>query len=191
MAKRGSIPCGAPSKETTEEPAFRDIDEAVSLLYRDLHRLAAGYLRQERPGHTLQPTALINEVYLRLRRHEGHSFRNRGHFIGRVAHMMRQLLVDYARRKNADKRGGGLERVTLSRAEASTDEGLEIIALNDALSGLSKKDPKLAQLVELRYFVGLTLDEVAEVLGISRPSAVIAWRRARIWLHEELDGSGP
>jgi RNA polymerase sigma factor (TIGR02999 family) len=160
--------------------------EAVPLVYDELRRLAAGLLRRERPGHTLQATALVNEVYLQLSEETGIRFENRAHFLGRIAHMMRRLLVDHARERNADKRGGGWRRITLGDAEPGRGRPPDLVALEDALLSLGRKDPQMVRLVELRYFGGLTLEETADVLGMSRASVVLAWRRTKVWLHREL-----
>ena len=163
--------------------------EALPVVYDELRRLAASFFRRERPDHTLQATALVNEVYLRLAEDTGVRFHSRAHFVGRVAHMMRRLLVDHAREKGALKRGGGWHRVTLADAESESQQAVHIVALEDALMSLNRKDPSMVKLVELRYFGGLTIEEVAEVLGMSRSSVVLAWRRTRVWLHRELTSS--
>ncbi|GAB4193527.1 MAG: sigma-70 family RNA polymerase sigma factor [Wenzhouxiangellaceae bacterium] len=160
--------------------------EAMPLIYEELRRLAQGIMRTERPGHTLQATAIVNEVYIRLVEDSGVEFQNRAHFIGRVAHMMRRFLVDYARERNAQKRGGGLHQVTLGAAEGISGGETDLVDLDDALLSLSKKDPDMVRLVELRYFGGLSLEQTAEVLGISRASVVLAWRRTKVWLQREL-----
>ncbi|MEO1170470.1 MAG: ECF-type sigma factor [Myxococcota bacterium] len=161
-------------------------DGDVPLSYAQLREIAAGYLKRERPDHTLQATALVNEVYLKLRKSRSLQFRDKAHFIRSMSQLMRRVLVDHARERAAQKRGHRRERVTLSGLVEDRDRALEIIALNDALKSLHKKHPQLAQFVELRYFVGLTLEEVAELRGISRTNAVLIWRRARTWLHREL-----
>jgi RNA polymerase sigma factor (TIGR02999 family) len=161
-------------------------DEAMPVVYDELRRLAQSLLNRERPGHTLQATALVNEVYLRLHEETGVCFENRAHFIGRVAFMMRRLLIDYARERNAQKRGADFQRVTLADVGSGRQKSTDLVALDDALLSLERKDPRMARLVELRYFGGLTLEETAEVLGISRASVVLAWRRTKVWLHREL-----
>ncbi|MEO1173913.1 MAG: ECF-type sigma factor [Myxococcota bacterium] len=162
------------------------VDEHLPIAYADLRRLAADFLRRDHPGHTLQPTALVNEVYIKLRKLSGFRFRSRLHFIQTASHLMRRLLVDHARERRALKRGGGRQRVTLSELAGDGSDAIEIIALNDALDSMRNKHHELAEFVELRYFAGLTLEEVAEVRGISRSSAVLTWRRAKAWLLREL-----
>ncbi|MCP4549150.1 MAG: RNA polymerase subunit sigma-70 [bacterium] len=161
--------------------------EVVPVVYEELRRIAQGYFRGERPGHTLQATAVVHEVYIRLLEDTGVRFQNRAHFVGKVAHMMRRLLVAYAREHNADRRGGGWQRVTLSEAVAvSGERSADLVALDDALLSLAAKDPGMARLVELRFFGGLSLEECAEALGISRASVVLEWRRTKAWLYREL-----
>ena len=161
-------------------------DEAMPLIYGELRRLAQSIMQSERSGHTLQATAIVNEVYIRLVEESGANIENRAHFIGRVARMMRRFLVDYARERNAQKRGGNLRQVTLGAADEDSGQDADLVALDDALLSLSKKDPEMVRLVELRYFGGLTLEQTAEVLGISRASVVLAWRRTKVWLRREL-----
>lgn len=164
-------------------------DEALPLVYDQLREIADNFLRNERSNHTLQATAVVNEVYLRLQQETDVKFEHRRHFIGRIAQMMRSLLVDHARERNAIKRGGDWQRVSLVAAEHVQQEPTDLIELDDALLGLETKNPDLARLVELRYFGGLTLEETAEVLGISRANVVLKWRRARAWLHSELQSA--
>ena len=164
-------------------------DNALPIVYDELRRLAQSMLNRERPDHTLQATALVNEIYLRLHEETGVHFENRAHFIGRVAFMMRRLLIDYARERNAQKRGGAYQRVTLAESSSGAEKATDLVALDDALLSLDRKDPRMARLVELRYFGGLTLEETAEVLGMSRASVVLAWRRTKVWLHRELKAS--
>ncbi|MEM9555733.1 MAG: ECF-type sigma factor [Acidobacteriota bacterium] len=166
-------------------------DDAMPLVYDQLRQIAQRFFRNERSNHTLQATAVVNEVYIRLQDETGVRFANRRHFVGRVAHMMRNLLVDYARERNASKRGGGWQRVTMMAAEGARQEPADLVALDDALLSLEAKDPEMARLVELRYFGGLTLEETAEVLGISRANVVLKWRRTRAWLHRELESKTP
>lgn len=161
--------------------------EALPLVYDQLRQIAGKFLRNERSNHTLQPTAVVNEVYVQLQEETGVKFTSRHQFVGRVAYRMRRLLVDYARERNASKRGGGWQRVTLGAAEDVQQEELtDLVALDDALLSLETKNPEMARLVELRYFGGLTLEETAEVLGISRANVVLKWRRTRAWLQSEL-----
>lgn len=165
-------------------------EELLGLVYDELRQLAGRQLRGERAGHTLQPTALVHEAYLRLVDTDGVSWESRAHFFGTAARAMRQILVDYARRRNADKRGGGWERVTLDTG-LQEDAGFapEILDLHGALEELARHDADLARLVELRFFAGLTLDETADVLGVSRRKAAKDWSVARLWLQRELGGA--
>ena len=162
-------------------------DELVAVVYDELRTLAQAQLRRERAGHTLQPTALVNEAYLRLFDTNANSWESRAHFFGVAARAMRQVLIDYARQRQAAKRGGELERVTLVTdiAEAG-DSDTDVIELHIALEKLSAHDEALARLVELRFFGGLTLDEAADTLGVSRRKAAQDWGVARLWLMREL-----
>ena len=157
-------------------------DELVSLLYPELRRLAQSYLRSERIGHTLQATALVNEAYLRLIDQRNVDWKTRAHFISIVSTTMRRILVDYARRRSAGKRGWN-GKVTLDEGIAATkDKATDMIALDQALTRLAAIDPRQSELVELRYFGGLTVEETASVLGISAASVKREWMVARAWL---------
>ncbi len=161
----------------------------MPLVYEELRRIAAGYLRRERQDHTLQATAVVHEAYLRILEQDGIHWTNRGHFMGLVVHMMRHILVDYARERNAAKRGGGCEHVVLSEADELTGERPpDLVALDDALRALATIDAQKASIVELHFFGGWTLEEIAEVLAVSRSTVVREWRRARSWLYRELRG---
>lgn len=163
--------------------------EVMSRVYEELHTLAAGYLRRERPSHTLQATAVVHEAYLRILEQDGIRWQNRAHFIGLTARMMHRILVEYARERNAIKRGGGSERVTLDAAvELTRERSPDLVALDDALQMLGEIDSQKASIVELHFFGGLTMDEIAECLDISRATVVREWRRARAWLYRELKG---
>jgi RNA polymerase sigma factor (TIGR02999 family) len=164
-------------------------DAAVEAVYRELRRLAAGYLRRERPGQTLQATALVHEAYLRLA-DAGTVWNDRNHFIGIAARSMRQILVDRARARGAQKRWGGMDRVSLTDALVkANDEVAMLPALDEALSRLEAIDPEQARLVELRYFVGLTNEETADALQISVATIKRRWALARAWLLRELSGN--
>ncbi|MEM9556952.1 MAG: ECF-type sigma factor [Acidobacteriota bacterium] len=165
-------------------------DFALPVVYNELRHIAGRLMRRERSGHTLQATAVVNEVYLQLSEQTGVRFANRAHFVGRVVHMMRRVLVAHARSRNAQRRGGDQRRVTLAEAEHRGQKPADLVALDDALLSLAAKDPEMARLVELRYFGGLTLEETAEVLGVSRATVVLQWRRTRVWLHRELAARG-
>lgn len=161
-------------------------DSLLPLVYRELHRLAQSYMRRERPEHTLQTTALINEAYLRLAQ-DAADWNNREHFIGIAAQVMRRVLVDYARSHNAQQRAGGLKRVEMHEELAISPERLdEVIALDEALVRLAEKNPRQAQVVELRYFGGLSVEQIAAVLEIAPRSVKRDWSLARIWLFREL-----
>jgi len=158
------------------------------LVYTELHRMAHRYMRQERSNHTLQTTALINEAYLRLIDWKNVRWQNRAHFFGLAATLMRRILVDFARSRNYAKRGGvDRSMVALDEAAAvSRDRALEILTLDEALQSLAVIDPRKSQIVELRFFGGLTLDETAEVLGVSSRTVVREWDLAKAWLKREL-----
>jgi RNA polymerase sigma-70 factor, ECF subfamily len=161
-------------------------DKLLPLVYKELHRLAAAYMRRERPDHTLQPTALINEAYLRLAG-EDVDWNGRAHFIGLAAHVMRQVLVDHARAHKAERRAGGLRRVDMDENLAIAPERLgEIQFIDEALERLARRNQRQARVVELRYFGGLSVEQIASVLGIAPRSVKRDWSLARIWLHREL-----
>jgi RNA polymerase sigma-70 factor (ECF subfamily) len=166
------------------------VAELMPLVYDELRRLAAGYLRRERPGQTLQPTALVNEAFVRLSQERGKPFQNRTHFLAIAALSMRQILVQRARARHAEKRGGGAERITLdesiARAPQPSDAGVDVLALDEALTRLAALDPQQAKIVELRYFGGLTIEEAAEALEISPATVKRQWTVARAWLRREL-----
>jgi RNA polymerase sigma factor (TIGR02999 family) len=159
-------------------------------VYNELHRLARQHLRRERESHTLQSTALVNEVYLRLLG-QGLEIENRVHFFAVSSHLMRQILVDHARQRQAAKRGKGFEKVTLSEAEALLPQtrNVDLMALDDALHELGRADPQLTRIVELRFFGGLSVEESASALGISASTVKREWATARAWLHRELTQS--
>lgn len=160
----------------------------LEAVYPELRRIAAHYMQGERAGHTLQPTALVNEAYLELVGQEDIDWRNRSHFFGVAAQLMRRILVNYARRKKAQKREGKRQRVELSDTVAIAEDRLdEIIAVDTALDRLAEWDPRQAKIVELRFFAGLTEDETAEALGISPRTVKRDWMIARAWLHSELN----
>ena len=167
-------------------------EKLLPLVYTELHRLAASYMRRERTDHTLQATALINEAYLRLARGD-EEWNNREHFIGMAANVMRHVLVDYARAHKAQQRDGGMKRIELREDLAVSAEKLEeVVALDEALSALGRLQPRQAKVVELRYFGGLSLEQIASLLGVSERSVKRDWALARIWLFRELkQGSNP
>jgi RNA polymerase sigma factor (TIGR02999 family) len=159
----------------------------MPLVYDELRRLALSYLRRERPDHTLQPTALVNEAYLRLADQSNVGFHDRAHFFGVAAKVMRRILVDHARRHHAEKRGGLNHKVPLEDL-AATPAGFDfdLVALDDALQALAAQDKRKSRIVELRFFGGLSVEETAEVLGVSAPTVKNDWRLAKAWLRREL-----
>ncbi|HNV74646.1 MAG TPA: sigma-70 family RNA polymerase sigma factor [Gemmatimonadaceae bacterium] len=164
-------------------------DALVPLVYAELHDLAVHYMRGERTDHTLQPTALVHEAYMRLVDQRNASWQNRSHFFGIAAQAMRRILVDHARRKRATKREGG-ERVTLDESVAEAPQrSVDLIALDDALVKLAALDPRQARVVELRYFGGLDIEQTAESLGISPATVKRDWTFARAFLQREMDGA--
>jgi RNA polymerase sigma-70 factor, ECF subfamily len=159
----------------------------LPLVYDELRRLAGHYLRRERHDHTLQPTALVHEAYMRLAAQDRVRWRNRAHFVGVAAQLMRRVLVDHARANQAAKRGGGDTRVPVDESSASSPEmSVDVFALDQALTRLATVDPRQARIVELRYFGGLTVEEVAELLEISPATIKREWQMARAWIHREL-----
>lgn len=171
------------------------LDRLTPLLYDELRRLARGYMRHERPGHTLQTTALINEAYLRLVDVKGVDWDGRAHFLAVAARIMRRILVDAARARASAKRGGEMERVDHSTAvdfdqlsAPQSNRADDLVALDDALSRLTQLDPRQGQVIELRFFGGLTVEETAGVLNISPQSVMRDWKLARAWLARELRG---
>jgi RNA polymerase sigma factor (TIGR02999 family) len=168
----------------------------LPLVYEEMRRLAGGYLQNESPGHTLQPTALAHEAYLRLLDQRQVTWQNRAHFMGLAAQAMRRILTDHARRRDAQKRGGGAVHVALSDLAVSGEEpsatadplGVSAQDLDAALGRLEALDPRQAKVVELRFFTGLTIEEVAEVLVVSPATVKRDWTLARAWLHRELKG---
>jgi len=164
------------------------LERLMPVVYGELRRLAASYLRSERPGHTLQPTALVHEAYLRLAGQRSVAWANRGHFFGIASRIMRRILVDHARRRRALKRDAAALRLTTAGA-GSADRAPELIALDSALTSLEKLDPEQARVVELRFFGGLTVEETAEATGSSTATVKREWRTARAWLRREI-GSG-
>ncbi len=159
------------------------LDEMMPLVYKELRRMAHYHMRRQRQDHTLQTSALINEAYLRLVEHKNMRWQNRAHFFAVAAQAMRRILVDHARARGYDKRGGGALKVSFDEAVIGAQErGAELIALDDALKDLAAIDPRKCQVVELRYFGGLSVDETAEVLGVSSVTVMREWRSAKGWL---------
>ena len=164
------------------------LDNLLPLVYDELHRQAASFLRKERPGHTLQTTALINEAYLKLIDRRDVNWESRTHFFAVAAQAMRRILVDYAKAKYREKRGGDNIKLSLEDATlvAAEEKGVDLIALDEALNKLTELDKQQARVVELRYFSGLSLEETAEALHVSRATVARDWEAARAWLHREL-----
>jgi RNA polymerase sigma factor (TIGR02999 family) len=165
-------------------------DELLALVYAELRKLAAAKMRKEMPGQTLQPTALVHEAWLRLVGPEEGiepEWKSRAHFFGAAAEAMRRILIDRARRRHAQRHGGGLDRVDVAQVEITApanDE--EVLAVNDALEKLALEDPQKAELVKLRYFVGLSIEETAQIMGISDRTARRHWTYAKAWLRLEI-----
>ena len=165
--------------------------ELLPLVYEELRRLAAHKMANEVPGQTLQPTALVHEAWLRLVGKDGQvQFKSRGHFFGAAAEAMRRILIENARRKKAQRHGGGQQRLDIQEIEIFAEvKPDELLALNDALDKFAATDPVKADLVKLRYFVGLNIEEAAEILAISPPTAKRYWTFARAWLYAEINAS--
>jgi len=163
------------------------LEELAPMVHSELHRLAHHYLRRERPGHTLQTSALVNEAYIRLIDWKNVRWQNRAHFFAVSAQLMRRVLVDFGRDRRYLKRGGGALRVSLGEATAFTVErGADLVALDEALTALTEVDPRKGQVVEMRFFGGLSVEEVAEVLKVSKETVMRDWRVAKVWLLREL-----
>jgi RNA polymerase sigma factor (TIGR02999 family) len=165
------------------------LDKLMPLVYTELRRLASNYLRRERQNHTLQPTALVNEAYLKLVDQKAH-WQNRAQFYGVAAQLMRRILVDHAREHHAAKRGGTNQQrlsITSARAIAETPEEVDLLAVHEALEELKQFDPQQERIVELRFFGGLSIEETAEVLGVGHATVERDWKMARAWLRQRLD----
>lgn len=163
------------------------LESLLPLVYDELHRQAVRFFRQERGGHTLQPTALVNEVYLRLINQRDVTWQNRAQFFGIAAQMMRRILVSHARGREAKKRGGGVQRITLQEDLAAPQRDLNLLALDEALTRLETVDPDKSRMVELRFFSGLSVEETAEVMGVSPRTIDRQWQTAKAWLHREIN----
>ena len=166
------------------------LEELLPLVQQELRRLARRYMFGERPGHTLQATALVNEAYLRLVNSRQVNWQNRAHFFAISAQLMRRILVDYARARGYQKRGGGVPKVTLDEAWMGPQEkGHDLVALDDALNTLAGVDPRKSKVIELRFFGGLNVEETAEVLKVSPDTVMRDWRLAKAWLAREMGKS--
>lgn len=189
-------PMSSPSHEVTELLRVWSagdqsaLDKLMPLVYDELRRLAHQYMRREKRGHTLQTSALVNEAYLRLVDQSKIEWESRAHFFGIAARLMRQVLVDQARRRNFAKRGGGAMRVSLNEATTvAQEQSANVIALDDALRSLEKIDPRQGEIVELRFFGGLSIEETAVVLKVSPGTVMRDWTFARAWLKNEMSGA--
>ena len=165
------------------------VDSLLPVVYQELRRLAAGYIRHEKPGQTLQPTALVHEAYLRLMKDRPDRWQNKAHFCAIAAHSMRQILIERARARNAQKRWGQKARITLEEELVQGGErSVDLLALDEAIERLAALDPEQARIVELRFFGGLTVEETADALDISPATVKRHWTVARAWLARELEG---
>ena len=177
----------------TDENNDTELNEFVRIAYEDLHRIAARHLRSERSSHTLQPTALLNEMYLKLANDTDRRFSDRTHFLAVASRAMRQVLVDYARTRGRKKRGEGkvdarddLSSVSLQIDHPESVEPIDILELNRAIDELAREDESLAQIIEMRYFGGMSVEEVAEALQVSAITVARDWRVAKLWLAREM-----
>jgi RNA polymerase sigma factor (TIGR02999 family) len=168
------------------------LDRLMPLVFEELRKLARHYMRRERPSHTLQTTALVNEAYLRLIDQRSVHWQNRAHFFGIASRMMRRILVEHARSRNYAKRGGGANQVSLDEAMVvSPERASEVVALDDALTALALVDQRKSQIVEMRFFGGLSIEETAEALGVSPGTVMRDWTLAKAWLHREISKEDP
>jgi RNA polymerase sigma factor (TIGR02999 family) len=190
--------------ESGEQPAVQEVStllrawsggdpkalaKLTPIVYDELHRLARRYMKRERPGHSLQTTALVNEAYTRLVDYKRMQWQDRAHFFAVSAQLMRRILVEHARRHNL-KRGGGVQHVSLDEATIVGGDGdTDLVALDDAMNALARLDPRKVQVVEMRFFGGLSVEETAEVLKVSSVTVKRDWRAARTWLYRELTGA--
>jgi len=164
------------------------LHQLAPLIHSELHRLAHNYMSRERPGHLLQTSALINEAYVRLIDWKNVRWQNRAHFFGVAAQLMRRILVDFARERQYFKRGGGALRVSLSEAALVVQRSSDLVALDEALTALAEIDSRKVQVVEMRFFAGLSVEEVAELLNVSKETVMRDWRLAKVWLLRQLEG---
>ena len=165
------------------------LDQLAPLIHAELHRLAHNYMRREQPGHLLQTSALINEAYIRLIDWKNVRWQNRAHFFGVAAQLMRRILVDFARERQYLKRGGGALQVSLSEAASFVAQrNVDFVALDEALTVLGEIDPRKVKVVEMRFFAGLSVNEVATLLNVSEETVMRDWRLAKVWLLRELQG---
>lgn len=166
-------------------------DQLMSVVYEELHRLAHNYMKRESPGHTLQTSALVNEAFVRLVDQKNVKWQNRAHFFCIAAQMMRRILVDYARSRNYAKRGGGAQQISLDEGlTVSHGRSAEVVQVHEALEQLAELDPRKSQIVELRFFGGLNIEETAKVLGVSPGTVMRDWTLAKAWLRREISSFG-
>ena len=190
----GSLMRAQSSKEITQLlVAWSEGDESAlqqlaPLIHSELHRLAHNYMSRERPGHLLQTSALINEAYVRLIDWKNVRWQNRAHFFGVAAQLMRRILVDFARERKYFKRGGGALPVSLSEAALVVQQSSDFVALDEALTALGEIDSRKVQVVEMRFFAGLSVEEIAELLNVSKETVMRDWRLAKVWLLRQLEG---
>jgi RNA polymerase sigma factor (TIGR02999 family) len=181
---------GKPGLNAAAQGEAPAADALLSLVYEELRKLAASRMAHEAAGHTLQPTALVHEAWLRLMRSEDQRFENRAHFFAAAAEAMRRILIDHARRKSARKHGGSLERVDLEQIDVpARAEDDTLLRVNESLDALAREDAQAAEIVKLRFFGGLSVEEAAGVLGVTDRTARRYWRFARAWLLDALSGS--
>jgi RNA polymerase sigma factor (TIGR02999 family) len=163
------------------------LDQLLPVVYQELRRMAGNYLRQENPGHTLQPTALVHEAWLRLIDQARVDWRNRAQFFGVAAQMMRRILVDYAKAKHREKRGGDAVKLSLDDViNLSRERAAELLALDDALDELMRVDERKSRVIELRYFGGFSVEETAQILGVSPETVMRDWKLAKAWLYQQI-----
>ena len=192
LLARVLMPTHSPKEITRLLVAWSDgdetaLEELTPLVYEELHRLAHHYMSHERPGHTLQTSALVNEAYVRLVDWKNVRWQNRAHFFAVSAQFMRRILVDFARSRGYGKRGGGMKALALDEAALVSDEkGTDLVALDEALVSLAELDARQSKVVELRFFGGLSIEEAAEVLKVSPATVRRDWSLARAWLHREM-----
>ena len=165
------------------------VDELFPVVYQELRRLAHAYMRRERPGVTLQTTALVNEAYIRLNSYDRTRILNRKHFLALAAGAMRRILVDHAKSRDSAKRGGGFQKVSLDEAVTADKRSADVIAIDEALTDLRAWDSRKAKIVELRFFGGLNIEETADVMGLSATTVQREWRSAKAWLHRAINES--
>jgi RNA polymerase sigma factor (TIGR02999 family) len=167
------------------------LEALIPIVYAELHAMACRYMAAERPDHTLQASALVNEAYLKLVDVRKAQWKNRAHFFGVSAQLMRRILVDFGRRRHSGKRGDGVRPLTLNEdLTIGAARATDVVALDDALNLLADVDPRRVRVVELRFFAGLTVEEIAEVLNVSADTVARDWRLAKVWLHRELEKAG-